>query len=115
LRQVWLMTIFQLFNVIGWLVEVYTGTIRNSLPDEQGLYIMAAWMVLVGLCGGATYANCMYLFNRQEGIPNDLRELGINIGFMMSNLGITVATLSFSLLDMTIMTKAIIYPHGCPS
>jgi len=110
IRRVWLLTFFQTVNVVGWTIEVYTGAIRNSLPNEGGLYIVTGWMVLVGLCGGATYGNCMYLFNEQEGIPDQLRELGINIGFIMSNIGITFATYAFILFDNSIMTQAILYP-----
>lgn len=113
IKRVWLLTALQLFNVIGWTIEVYTGVIR-SIPGERGYYLLASWMVVVGLCGGATYGNCMYLFNRQEDIPDDLRELGINLGFVMSNLGITAATISFSFFDETITAMSVIYPHGCP-
>mmetsp|Transcript_20048 Transcript_20048/g.36219 ORF Transcript_20048/g.36219 Transcript_20048/m.36219 type:complete len:133 (+) Transcript_20048:1-399(+) len=114
IQRIWILTVFQLFNVIAWTVEVYSGAIRNAFPHEYGIYIMAAWMVMVGLCGGATYGNCMYLFNKQEGIREDLRELGINLGFVFSNIGITLSTLSFLLLDSTIMSRAVIYPSGCP-
>jgi len=114
IKRVWLLTLFQLCNVIGWFIEVYTGATRHAFPDSHGYYIMAVWMVLVGLCGGATYGNCMYLFNTQAGIPEGLRELGVNLGFLMSNIGITAATASFSLLDATIMEKSLLYPDGCP-
>lgn len=113
IRRVWALTAFQLFNVVGWTMEVYTGVIRKSLPQEGGYYILAAWMVLVGLCGGATYGNCMYLFNRQAGIPDNLRELGINLGFVMSNIGITIATLSFSLFNETILRDSLLYAKEC--
>mmetsp|Transcript_26234 Transcript_26234/g.57702 ORF Transcript_26234/g.57702 Transcript_26234/m.57702 type:complete len:411 (-) Transcript_26234:50-1282(-) len=112
IRRVWLLTLFQLVNVIGWTLEVYLGLIRNSLPEDHGLLIMSGWMVAVGLCGGATYGNCMYLFNKKEGIPDELRELGINLGFVMSNIGITLASMSFLLLDASIMRKSLLYPRA---
>jgi len=113
IRRVWLLTVFQFVNVVGWTTEVYTGTIRGGL-HESGVYpLMTAWMVLVGLCGGATYSNCMYLFSSQEGIPSNLRELGINLGFVMSNIGITLATLSISLLNQSILRNSVLYPGGC--
>jgi len=113
IERVWLITILQLTNVVGWFAEVYSGRIRDALPEEHGLYIMAAWMIIVGLCGGATYGNCMYLFNNKEGIPENIRELGVNLAMMMSNVGIATITLSFSLLDNTVLAKSVVYPHGC--
>eukprot|EP00413_Alexandrium_margalefii_P021829 CAMPEP_0204573566 /NCGR_PEP_ID=MMETSP0661-20131031/40100_1 /ASSEMBLY_ACC=CAM_ASM_000606 /TAXON_ID=109239 /ORGANISM="Alexandrium margalefi, Strain AMGDE01CS-322" /LENGTH=439 /DNA_ID=CAMNT_0051582009 /DNA_START=41 /DNA_END=1360 /DNA_ORIENTATION=- len=113
IERVWLLTLLQAANVAGWVLEVYRGWIRNSLPNGNGLCICAAWMVLVGLCGGATYANCMYQFNQKEGIPNNIRELGMNLGVLMSNLGITTATLSFMLLNRTVLAESVVYPHGC--
>lgn len=111
IRRVWLLTAFQLINVILWTAEVYSGVVRNGLPN--GLAVMTAWMVAVGLCGGATYANCMYLFNNKAEIPDNLRELGVNLGFVMSNVGITLSTLSFSWLDVTVLRPAVLYPEGC--
>eukprot|EP00927_Polykrikos_kofoidii_P022924 TRINITY_DN21265_c0_g1_i2.p1 TRINITY_DN21265_c0_g1~~TRINITY_DN21265_c0_g1_i2.p1 ORF type:complete len:450 (-),score=66.15 TRINITY_DN21265_c0_g1_i2:502-1797(-) len=108
IKHVEILTVFQFLNVIGWTVEVYTGIVRNSLPNGGGYYIMGGWMVLVGLCGGATYGNCMYLFNTQEGIPDNLRELGTNLGFVMSNIGILLSVLSFSILDETIMSDSVL-------
>lgn len=113
IKRVWLLTLFQFANVVGWTIEIETGVIRNAFSGSGGLLIMAGWMVVVGLCGGATYANCMYLFSTQEGIPNNLRELGINLGFIMSNIGITTATFSFQILDQGVLTKSRLYPGGC--
>lgn len=113
IRRVWLLTCFQLFNVIFWTTEVLTGGIRNALPDEIGIGLMTMYMVPVGLCGGAAYANCMYLFNTKAGIPHNIRELGVNLAFVMSNIGITASTFSFSFLSTSIMSKDRLYPHGC--
>lgn len=110
IRRLWILTLVQLCNVIGWTLEVFQGGIRNSAGSYS---IMAGWMVLVGLCGGATYANCMYMFNQEESIPDHLRELGINLGFFMSNVGISMATLSFIALDRTVFSPAVLYPSGC--
>jgi len=113
IRRVWVLTALQLINVAGWTLEVFTGAVRDVLPHEGGLHFMAAWMVLVGLCGGASYSNCMYLFNNQQGIPDSLRELGINLGLLMSRAGIALAIVSFGVLDHTIMSKSALLPQGC--
>jgi len=112
-KRVWILTVIQFINVLGWTLEVYTGAVRDSFTHERGYYIMIVWMVLVGLCGGATYSNCMYLFNTQAEIPDNLRELGINLGFFMSNVGITLATFSFIWLDKSILDSSVLYPGGC--
>lgn len=113
IQRVWVLTCFQAFNVCLWSVEVYTGTVRNAFPDEFGLIIMTLYMFLVGLCAGAAYGNCMYLFNTQAGIPDTLRELGINIGFMMVNIGIGLGNLIFVGIDSSILSKDVLYPGGC--
>eukprot|EP00747_Dinoflagellata_sp_TGD_P197794 gnl/TRDRNA2_/TRDRNA2_69599_c0_seq1.p1 gnl/TRDRNA2_/TRDRNA2_69599_c0~~gnl/TRDRNA2_/TRDRNA2_69599_c0_seq1.p1 ORF type:complete len:351 (+),score=40.54 gnl/TRDRNA2_/TRDRNA2_69599_c0_seq1:107-1054(+) len=111
IRNLWLLTAFQLLNVVGWTLEVYSGSIRGV--GEAGMYRMTAWMVVVGLCGGAMYGNCMHLFNHKEDIPEELREPGINLGFIMSGIGIFAATNSFVILDVTIMRPEVLYPLGC--
>jgi len=60
-------------------------------------------MIFVGLMGGATYANCMYVMNNDPGVPNYLREQGVNLSFMLSNIGIMCASGLSILFDNTIM------------
>ena len=83
---------------------------------EQPLYAAAAHMVFVGFMGGACYANCMLHFNTSPAIPERFRELGINVGFLFSNLGIIAATGFVIVLRATVLSKAALFPpHGeCP-
>lgn len=73
-------------------------------------------MVFVGFMGGACYANCMYLFNTKPDIPERFRELGINVGFLFSNLGIIAATGLVVLLKATVLSKGALFPPDgeCP-
>ena len=72
-------------------------------------------MVFVGFMGGAVYANCMYLFNTND-VPERFRELGINVGFLFSNLGIIAATGFVVLLKATVLSKGALFPPDgeCP-
>ena len=82
----------------------------------QPLYVAAAHMVFVGFMGGAVYANCMYLFNTKPDVPERYRELGINVGFLFSNLGIIAATGFVVLLKATVLSKGALFPPDgeCP-
>ena len=73
-------------------------------------------MIFVGLMGGATYANCMYLFSTRKDIPNEYRELGMNLGFFFSNVGIIMATGFTTVIDETVLSKSRMYPPNgkCP-
>ena len=75
-------------------------------------------MVFVGFMGGAVYANCMYLFNTKPDVdvPERFRELGINVGFLFSNLGIIAATGFVVLLKATVLSKGALFPPDgeCP-
>ncbi len=71
-------------------------------------------MFHLGLMGGATYANCMHLLNTDVAVPDDLRELAINLSFTASNVGIIGSSLAVLALDTTVMSdeQGFMYPDG---
>ncbi|KAF4702536.1 hypothetical protein FOZ62_018872, partial [Perkinsus olseni] len=69
-------------------------------------------MLIVGLMGGASYSNCMFLFQRRDDIPNTHRELCVNLGFAASNLGILLASLASLLMANTLMKECTLYPEA---
>jgi len=114
IENLWLITGLQALNVALWFVEATEHTILNYFGNT-GYYILLAWMVWVGLMGGCCYANCMYAYNTWSNIPDNYRELGINLGFAMSNIGIFAATNITTLLQTTVLSSDKLYPGGCPA
>ncbi|CAD7927020.1 unnamed protein product [Amoebophrya sp. A120] len=116
IQKVYLLTFTQLVNCLLWGTEVFAKVHRQLAENDLGYYIMAVHIVFVGFMGGACYSNCMYLFNTSPDIPAEYRELGLNIGFLFSNVGIITATLLALLLDATVMSKENLFPPDgtCP-
>lgn len=108
IKKVHFLTITQGLFSIGWLIEAHTHTIKNM--GDDGTYLMLVWMVFVGLMGGGTYVNCMALMNRSPEIPDNLRELGVNITFTLLNFGVMFANVLFLLLDNTVLRLEVLYP-----
>ena len=57
-------SIVQVLNAVGWLVQAKTKfiSIHSSQSAETGLsFLLFAWMLFVGLLGGASYVNVFYL------------------------------------------------------
>ncbi|KPA75515.1 hypothetical protein ABB37_08412 [Leptomonas pyrrhocoris] len=57
-------SILQVINAVGWLVQAKTKfiSIHSSQSAETGLsFLLFAWMLFVGLLGGASYVNVFYL------------------------------------------------------
>ena len=115
IRRIWVLTLLQAINVALWGAFA-SGQWIAYWGSDVPLYVAACHMIFVGFMGGACYANCMYLFNTSEGIPNKYRELGINLGFFFSNIGIITATGLVTILKATVMSKKALFPpHGvCP-
>ncbi|KPI82717.1 hypothetical protein ABL78_8270 [Leptomonas seymouri] len=57
-------SILQVINAVGWLVQAKTKfiSIHGLQSAETGLsFLLFAWMLFVGLLGGASYVNVFYL------------------------------------------------------
>lgn len=50
-------------------------------------------MVWVGLMGGTSYVNVVYLIVSGEFLPHEYKELAMNVNSMTNNTGIVLATL----------------------
>jgi len=115
LRRIWLLTLLQAINVVLWALFASAQWIAHWHSDAP-LYVACVHMIFVGFMGGACYANCMYLFNTSAGIPDKFRELGINMGFFFSNIGIIIATGLVTLLKSNVLSKDALFPPNgtCP-
>ena len=89
-------TIVQLVNFILWFVEVYVGYITNE-------WICFIHMIIVGLCGGASYVGCFYFILNSDTIDKVIKELCLNIGTIFNDIGILTSSITVLILDNTIM------------
>ena len=115
IRRIWLLTLLQALNVVLWGLFASTQLI-NHWHSDAPLYFACLHMIFVGFMGGACYSNCMYTFNTSTEIPDKLRELGINMGFFFSNIGIILATGLVTLLKASVLSKDALFPPNgtCP-
>ncbi|ORC85269.1 uncharacterized protein TM35_000361290 [Trypanosoma theileri] len=63
IRYVWIMTIIQVLNAIAWFVQAkikYMSDPNNADRELKFAFGLFAWMIFVGLMGGASYVNVFY-------------------------------------------------------
>ena len=89
-------SIIQLINFILWFVEVYVDYITNE-------WICFIHMIIVGLCGGASYVGCFYFILNSDTIDKVIKELCLNIGTIFNDIGILTSSITVLILDNTIM------------
>ena len=89
-------SIIQLINFILWFVEVYVDYITNE-------WICFIHMIIVGLCGGASYVGCFYFILNSKTIEQEIKELCLNIGTIFNDIGILSSYITVLILDNTIM------------
>ena len=87
----------QALNFVVWFVQAYAGLM--PLP------LQFAWMVGVGLMGGAMYVNVFYLLREDRGIKEEERELAINVVASIYYVGIISSSLVEIVLLNTILTR----------
>ena len=89
-------TIFQLVNVILWVLEYYLIFIKNE-------YILFSHLIFTGLNGGSSYVGCFYYIMNSKYILPEFKELCINIGTIFNDIGILSSSITCLILDNTIM------------
>lgn len=112
--RIWIFTVLVAVNFCLWFSDALTHTVLQNF-GHLGYIVLIIWAFECALLGGACYANSMYAFNTRQGIPEDVRELSINIAFVLSNVGTITSTSLSTVLHNTIMSSAVLYPNGCPS
>ncbi|KAK3756838.1 hypothetical protein RRG08_048884 [Elysia crispata] len=95
IRRVEILTVFQLVNMILWIVDVH----YKFLP----VACLPALMIFVGLLGGASYVNIFYSLIHDEEFAQEDRELCVNLVGLFINLGIVAGTGLETVLFTTIL------------
>lgn len=98
IRRVEILTILQCFNFILWLLQAKFKFIN--------VWVQFVLMVYVGLLGGASYVNVFYRLLHDDDIPEEDRELCINLAAIVTTAGITLSSLFTLLIDATFLKNA---------
>ncbi|XP_063400661.1 battenin-like [Mytilus trossulus] len=93
IKRIEVLSVLQLINMIVWLTDVHT----KFIP----VYLLPAYMIYVGLLGGASYVNIFYLLLNDDKYPTNDRELCINIAALFITVGIVSGTAVETLLFQT--------------
>jgi hypothetical protein len=91
-----IITLLQLINFIFWLVEGLTGFFSAA-------WLGFSWMIFTGLMGGSSYVLCFSLILNNRLLPEEYRELSINVGTMFNDFGVFMASVVKLIFDNTIM------------
>lgn len=97
IKHVEVMTILQGINMVLWILQATFHWINGS-PQ---IWILFIHMVYVGLLGGGAYVNIFYLALHKPDIPDEDRELGINIVALSNTIGITLSAVVIIIFDHT--------------
>ncbi|XP_041367716.1 battenin-like isoform X2 [Gigantopelta aegis] len=97
IKRVDILSLLQLINMVVWIVDVH----YKFLP----VAVLPAFMVYVGLLGGASYVNIFYLLLHGNKFPSEDRELCINIVGLSITLGIIIGTGLETLLFNTLLAN----------
>ncbi|XP_071120015.1 battenin-like [Mytilus edulis] len=93
IKRIEILSVLQLINMVVWLIDVHT----KFIP----VYLLPAYMIYVGLLGGASYVNIFYLLLNDDKYPTNDRELCINIAALFITVGIVSGTAVETLLFQT--------------
>lgn len=84
-RRVWIMTYAQVFNFGVWL----TIAVWRWLAIELQIPLM----IFVGLMGGCSYVNCMFMILGGNGLSKSQKEVAVNVAGFFVDVGIVSAAL----------------------
>jgi len=94
IKKIWIMTLLQFFNCIGWGILAYCQCVN--------LWLLFVFMIWVGLMGGASYCNVLFQVLASEKISKNEKEIGINFISILNDAGVISSSLIVILLDNTL-------------
>ena len=90
IRRVEILTFLQFINFTFFLVNTQFFFMKN-------FYVMYVWMIFVGLMGGCSYVNIMYLMINSQTLKKKEKELSVMVIGISNDMGILLAGV-FSLI-----------------
>ena len=94
-KKVWILTSFQIINFGLWLFI--------ALFKFVNIYVQFLLMIWVGLMGGCSYVNVMYLILEDPFITKNEKELAVNLCTVTNDTGILISAIYVLLMDNTFM------------
>lgn len=97
MKNVWVLTVLQLCNFVLWLfIAVF---------KFLNLYVEFVLMFWVGLLGGCSYVNVIYLILEDPLITKNEKELSVNFCTVTNDLGILTSAIYVLFMDNTFLQK----------
>jgi hypothetical protein len=96
-KKVWILTLILLINFGVWW-----GQAMHIILDVWGEF---AWMLWVGLIGGTSYINVLYLILHTDRLPQQYKETALNFSLVCNNGGAMLAAAFGLLLDNTMIKE----------
>lgn len=97
IKRVGIITTLQLINFVFWFLNAQFFFLKNY-------YVMFAWMVFVGLMGGASYVNVMYLILNSNRLKKSEKELAVMTCCIFCDIGILLAAILALVLSNTLFS-----------
>lgn len=94
-KKVWILTTLQIFNFVLWLFI--------ALFKFVNIYVQFVLMIWVGLMGGCSYVNVMYLILEDPAITKNEKELAVNLCTVTNDTGILISAIYVLLMDNTFL------------
>lgn len=94
IERVWLLSLLQLCNFLFFGLNAFLVFCTN-------IYVLFAITVFVGLMGGATYVNVVYLIKQSPKLAHAQKELAMTLCSVFMDLGILLATVTSLVLTTT--------------
>lgn len=94
-KRVEIVTLLQLINFIFWFINTQYFFLQNY-------FVMFAWMVFIGLMGGCSYVNVMYLIIHSNRLKKNQKELSVMLCSIFNDFGILSASIFALILSNTL-------------
>ena len=95
MEKIWIVTTLQLINFCLWF--------SNSLfLFCESIYVLFALMIFVGLMGGTSYVNVIYLLKNSNKLEQTDKELSMMILTVFDDIGILSASILSLVFSLTI-------------
>ena len=93
-KRVWIITLLQLFNFVFFMANSFNYLCRN-------IYILFSVMICVGLMGGSSFVNVIYLLKNTKLLKRTEKELALNLLSCFDDAGILMASILSLILSLT--------------
>lgn len=96
-QKVWVMTYVQIVNFFIWFTIAYWKWV--------GIELQIPLMIFVGLMGGCSYVNCMYMILSGCGLSKSQKEIAVNVAAIFVDIGVLSAAFFAMLISNFVITN----------